>query len=107
MKEANELYLPTALMRISSSRPVHLRSEMGVSVGERGLGAQARASRPGPFGFLCTGGLALATMTEGRATAVMMSGEGGKRSGSYREGRMERRELIYRTERGGREVVHF
>ena len=36
-----------------------------------------RADRPGPFGFLCTGGLALATMTGGRATAVMMSGGGG------------------------------
>ena len=75
-KEANELYLPTALMRISSSRPVHLRSEKDVSVGGRGFEGVGEAGRPGPFGFLCTGGLALATMTEGRATAVMMSGEG-------------------------------
>ena len=33
-------------------------------------------SGPGPFGFLCTGGLALATITAGRATAVIMSGRG-------------------------------
>jgi len=45
-------------------------------------------SGPGPFGFLCTGGLALATMTGGRATAGMASRKGGEEGGGYRADEM-------------------
>ena len=66
-------------MRTSSSREVHLRSARNVRERlERGVGVEDR-SRPGPFGFLCTGGLALDTMTGGRAMEgiVIRKGEVG------------------------------
>ena len=62
-EDGDGLYVLTALMRTSSSRAVHLRSRNGYEPCGRGVCDKARAGRPGPFGFLCTGGLALATMT--------------------------------------------
>jgi len=94
----------TALIRTSSSRPVHLRSERVRELWGRGLGGGG-GGRPGPLGFLCTGGLAFATMTGGRTAEGMVCGRGGGRG--YREDGMKRRELIYRTGRGGRRDNYF
>lgn len=65
-------------MRTSSSAAAHLRSG-DVGKGREGGFGSEDGTGPGPFGLLCTGGLAFDMMTGGRATAgiVLKQGEGG------------------------------
>ena len=69
-----------------------------------GIYEKVEANGPGPFGFLWTGGLALATMTGGRATEGIVSEEwGGER---LSRGRNEMKQAYIQNWKR-REVKHF